>query len=102
MDFLNDVCTLEQYFVWPLNGSKDYLMYTFEVVHVLGTLDPSTSLVAKLSITCATFLEDGTFAVTDEKNTENKHSHDVGLSLMLCFGTCNIRRYLHEETSRIT
>ena len=49
MGVLNSASTLKQYFVLPLNGSKYYLSCTFTGVHVLGILDPCTSVMVKLS-----------------------------------------------------
>ena len=37
--------TLNQYFVLPLNGSKQCLIHTFKAIHVPGTLDLGTTLI---------------------------------------------------------
>ena len=42
--FLNGASTLKKYFL-PLNRSKYCLKYTVKAVHVLGGLEPGTSLL---------------------------------------------------------
>ena len=46
--FMYGASALKQYFVLHLNGSKHCLMCTFKAIHVLGILDPSTSLIISL------------------------------------------------------
>lgn len=42
--FLNNISTIKQHFALPLNESKYYLKYTSKAAHILGILEPGTSL----------------------------------------------------------
>lgn len=48
--FLNGVSTLNQYFILHSNGSKYYLMYTFEAVHFLLILVSGTSVLDTVAL----------------------------------------------------
>ena len=51
MGFLNSASALKQYFILLLNGSKNYLKYTFKAVHVLGIWTPAHLYLYTLTTT---------------------------------------------------